>query len=88
MSVGVPIEQLLSDPDGPAGTKTTVEFCGGTHLKRSQDMGSFVIVTEEAIAKGIRRMVAVTGSEASKVCQRCRLLIVIKVIVISTIQSQ
>jgi hypothetical protein len=31
-------------------------------------MGSFIIVTEEAIAKGIRRMVAVTGSEASKVC--------------------
>lgn len=30
-------------------------------------MGSFVIVSEEAIAKGIRRMVAVTGSEANKV---------------------
>jgi len=74
VSVGVPIEQLLSDPDGPAGTKTSVEFCGGTHLKRSQDMGSFVIVTEEAIAKGIRRMVAVTGSEASKALHKIQVL--------------
>ena len=31
------------------------------------DMGDFVVLTEEAIAKGIRRIVAVTGHEASKV---------------------
>jgi len=30
-------------------------------------MGDFVIVTEEAIAKGIRRIVAVTGAEAARV---------------------
>jgi len=30
-------------------------------------MGSMVIVTEEAIAKGIRRIVAVTGTEATRV---------------------
>ena len=38
-----------------------------SHLKRSGHMGNFVIVSEEAIAKGIRRMVAVTGNEANKV---------------------
>ena len=32
-------------------------------------MGNVVIVTEEAIAKGIRRIVAVAGSEANKVCR-------------------
>jgi len=37
-------------------------------LKRSNDIGSLVIVTEEAIAKGIRRIVAVTGVEATRVC--------------------
>ena len=37
-------------------------------------MGSFVIVTEEAIAKGIRRMVAVTGSEASKALHKIQVL--------------
>ena len=41
------------------------------HLKRSSDLGSVVIVTEEAIAKGIRRMVAVTGAEATRVSASC-----------------
>jgi alanyl-tRNA synthetase len=44
-----------------------VEFCGGTHLKTSRHVDRLVIVTEEAIAKGIRRVVAVTGPEAEKV---------------------
>ena len=30
VSVGVPVEQLLTDPDGPGGAKASVEFCGGT----------------------------------------------------------
>jgi hypothetical protein len=37
------------------------------HLRNSSHAGAFVIVTEEAIAKGIRRIVAVTGAEAQKV---------------------
>lgn len=28
--IGVPIEELEADPSGPAGLKTSVEFCGGT----------------------------------------------------------
>ena len=38
------------------------------HLKRSSDIGSVVIVTEEAIAKGIRRIVAITGADATRAC--------------------
>jgi len=30
VSVGIPIDQLLADPDGPGGSSTSVEFCGGT----------------------------------------------------------
>ena len=41
------------------------------HLKRTSGIGSVVIVTEEAIAKGIRRIVAVTGAEATRVCATC-----------------
>ena len=68
MAIGVSVEDLTKDPDGPGGAINSVEFCGGTHLQKSGDIGNFVIVTEEAIAKGIRRIVAVTGNEANKVC--------------------
>ncbi|XP_072278245.1 alanine--tRNA ligase, cytoplasmic [Pyxicephalus adspersus] len=70
VSVGIPVEDLLADPSGPAGSVTSVEFCGGTHLQNSSHAGSFIIVTEEAIAKGIRRIVAVTGAEAQKALRR------------------
>lgn len=66
VSIGVPVEDLLSDPSSIAATKTSVEFCGGTHLKRSGHIGDFVITSEEAIAKGIRRIICVTGPEATR----------------------
>ena len=40
-----------------------------SHLHHSKHIGSFAIVTEEAIAKGIRRIVALTGVDAEKVTQ-------------------
>ncbi|NWR67620.1 SYAC protein, partial [Bucorvus abyssinicus] len=70
VSIGVPVEELLADPSGPAGSVTSVEFCGGTHLQNSSHAGPFVIVSEEAIAKGIRRIVAVTGAEARKALRK------------------
>ncbi|XP_069595623.1 alanine--tRNA ligase, cytoplasmic [Ranitomeya imitator] len=70
VSVGIPVEDLLADPSGSAGSVTSVEFCGGTHLQNSGHAGQFVIVTEEAIAKGIRRIVAVTGAEAQKAVRK------------------
>ncbi|CAG2101718.1 unnamed protein product [Medioppia subpectinata] len=74
VSIGVSVDALLSDPTGPAGTQTSVEFCGGTHLKRSGHIGDFVIASEEAIAKGIRRIVALTGPEATKALNKATLL--------------
>lgn len=70
VSVGIPVEDMLADPSGPAGSVTSVEFCGGTHLQNSAHASPFVIVSEEAIAKGIRRIVAVTGSEAQKALRK------------------
>ncbi|MBN1491462.1 MAG: alanine--tRNA ligase, partial [Phycisphaerae bacterium] len=40
------------------------EFCGGTHLSRTGEAGFFKIVGEEAVAKGVRRITAVTGRGA------------------------
>lgn len=44
--------------------------CACRHLQRGGHIQSFAIVSEEAIAKGIRRIVAVTGREAEKVQKR------------------
>lgn len=47
-----------------------MEFCGGTHLRQSGHIVEFIITSEEAIAKGIRRIVALTGPEAIKALKR------------------
>ncbi|MCS6864526.1 MAG: alanine--tRNA ligase [Gemmataceae bacterium] len=43
---------------------TSVEFCGGTHMPRTGLIGYFKIVAQEPVAKGIRRITAVTGQPA------------------------
>lgn len=74
VSIGIPVEDLEKDPWSPAGTKTSVEFCGGTHLLQAGHIGDFIIASEEAIAKGIRRIVALTGPEATKAIKKADLL--------------
>ncbi|MCY2929557.1 MAG: alanine--tRNA ligase [Planctomycetota bacterium] len=45
---------------------SSAEFCGGTHLERTSQVGFFKILSEESVAKGVRRITAVTGHAAAE----------------------
>lgn len=66
VSVGKDVNALLADPSAEGNAAFPIEFCGGTHLSNTAAAGEFALLTEEGIAKGIRRIVAVTGEEAKK----------------------
>ncbi|MCR4775219.1 MAG: alanine--tRNA ligase [Saccharofermentans sp.] len=52
-----------------------LEFCGGTHLSNSAQIGQFRIVSEAGIAAGIRRIEAVTGARCYEMNKEDRTLI-------------
>jgi alanyl-tRNA synthetase len=67
-----PVRVLLIGAERPedASLENSVEFCGGTHLAHTGQAGFFKIVSQEPVAKGVRRVTAVTGREAVATVQR------------------
>ncbi len=69
VSVGAPIDELLARPDDQRWSDHSIEFCGGTHVETTSDIGAFAIIQEEPVAKGIRRISALTGVPAQAAIQ-------------------
>jgi len=64
VSIGIEVGQLLANPENDAWKTASIEFCGGTHIESTGIAKRFALLSEEGIAKGIRRITALTGQAA------------------------
>jgi alanyl-tRNA synthetase len=62
----VAMGQNPSTPGGGNALGWSVELCGGTHVKRTGDIGIISVVAEGGVAAGVRRIEAITGTKARK----------------------
>ncbi|MBI6630487.1 alanine--tRNA ligase [Pontibaca salina] len=49
---------------GSDGRTYSIELCGGTHVRQTGDIGLFVLLGDSASSAGVRRIEALTGTEA------------------------
>lgn len=47
------------------GKNISIELCGGTHVANAKDIGCFAIISQEAVASWVKRIVAVTGPKVA-----------------------
>jgi alanyl-tRNA synthetase len=64
VSIGQKVENLLNDPKNEEWSSYSAELCGGTHISNTSKAKLFALLSEEGIAKGIRRITAVTTAVA------------------------
>ena len=69
VSVGFPVESLVMQEElqGTEGkVERSVELCGGTHVRNTSLIESFVVVEERGVSKGVRRVTCLTREAAKK----------------------
>ncbi|KAI9367415.1 tRNA synthetases class II (A)-domain-containing protein [Aspergillus egyptiacus] len=64
VSVGADLGEILKNVEDPRWKEVSIEFCGGTHVQKTGDIKELIILEESGIAKGVRRIIAVTGEDA------------------------
>jgi len=64
VSIGTPVQELLDAPDREEWMSRSIEFCGGTHLPSTGEARAFALTEEESVARGVRRLVGLTGQAA------------------------
>ncbi|CCM06371.1 uncharacterized protein FIBRA_08629 [Fibroporia radiculosa] len=74
VSLGFDVDEIITDISNPKWRSTSIELCGGTHVMKTGDITDFIVTEESGIAKGIRRIVAVTGHEAAQARQKANAL--------------
>ncbi|PKA55615.1 Alanine--tRNA ligase [Apostasia shenzhenica] len=66
VSIGRKVEDLAADPENKHWLSISTELCGGTHISNTREAKAFALLSEEGIAKGVRRVIAVTSDYAFK----------------------